>query len=203
MNNLKRMTIKRELIQLHKRAYSLAFSYYLRRGFVPKELKNILNTTNSLNALIKYNPNWQNQPRVPAGNPNGGQWTDGNNPLINDPPLEPVYPVEALIGGITALSARGAIFAVRIAMGISRGIYSSRKIRKAAKEIEKFFGGKPDRIFRNPSNDIIIMKGNKKIRFDINNPHPHKNPHFHILKKRPNGKWISTGKIKRYNLRKD
>ncbi len=34
------------------------------------------------------------QPRVPAGRPDGGQWTDGDGggPVINDPPIEEVYP---------------------------------------------------------------------------------------------------------------
>ncbi len=39
-----------------------------------------------------FNPN---QPRVPAGRPDGGQWTDGDDvytPTINDPPIEEVYP---------------------------------------------------------------------------------------------------------------
>ena len=25
----------------------------------------------------RYNPNWEAQPRAPAGDPDGGQWTDG------------------------------------------------------------------------------------------------------------------------------
>ena len=37
-----------------------------------------------------FNPE---QPRVPAGQPGGGQWTDGDEaPVINDPPIEEVYP---------------------------------------------------------------------------------------------------------------
>ena len=37
-----------------------------------------------------FNPN---QPRVPAGHPDGGQWTDGDDaPVINGPPIEEVYP---------------------------------------------------------------------------------------------------------------
>lgn len=38
-----------------------------------------------------YSPD---QPRVPAGHPDGGQWTDGDDaaPAINDPPIEEVYP---------------------------------------------------------------------------------------------------------------
>jgi hypothetical protein len=26
---------------------------------------------------LRFNPNWQDQPRVPRGNTGGGQWTDG------------------------------------------------------------------------------------------------------------------------------
>lgn len=29
-----------------------------------------------LSLALKYNPRWREQPRVPRGNPNGGQWTD-------------------------------------------------------------------------------------------------------------------------------
>jgi len=39
-----------------------------------------------------FNPN---QPRVPAGNPDGGQWTDGDDTdtlIIDEPPIEKVYP---------------------------------------------------------------------------------------------------------------
>jgi len=52
-------------------------------------------------AGFKYDPN---QPRVPAGNPDGGQWTatgqsaDDGEGEIYDPPIEPVYPVEEAIG---------------------------------------------------------------------------------------------------------
>jgi hypothetical protein len=30
----------------------------------------------------RYNPNWASQPRVPAGNRDGGRWTDDNGPAI-------------------------------------------------------------------------------------------------------------------------
>jgi len=67
-------------------------------------LTEILEATASVEAFHKYNPDWQNQPRVPAGQPHGGQWTDGDGgggdagggpkpeDEIDDPPLEPVYP---------------------------------------------------------------------------------------------------------------
>ncbi|MBI1274219.1 MAG: hypothetical protein GC131_09090 [Alphaproteobacteria bacterium] len=37
----------------------------------------------------KYNPDWEAQPRVPAGNPGGGQWTDGEAIVdVNGPGAE-------------------------------------------------------------------------------------------------------------------
>ena len=35
-----------------------------------------------LREVLKFNPNWSSQPRVPAGNPDGGQWTDGGGRVI-------------------------------------------------------------------------------------------------------------------------
>ncbi len=53
--------------------------------------------------------------------------------------------------------------------------------------IEKHLGGKPDRVIINKSNDHVVIKGDKKVRFDINdsgqkNGQPDK-PHFHIQKR--------------------
>jgi len=41
--------------------------------------------------LVKDNPDWADEPRVPAGNPDGGQWTDEDvgETRENDLPLEP------------------------------------------------------------------------------------------------------------------
>ncbi len=79
-------------------------------------------------ARSKYSPS---QPRAPAGSPDGGQWVDVDggrggrgdggdeaSPFldgagINDPPLEPVYPVENTLlmffGGQAVRAARGAL----------------------------------------------------------------------------------------------
>lgn len=35
-----------------------------------------------LREFLKFNPNWPSQPRVPAGHPDGGQWTDGGAQII-------------------------------------------------------------------------------------------------------------------------
>lgn len=197
-------------------AYQFAFSLYLRKGKVPPEVVALVNATSSWDALEKYNPTWQNQPRVPAGDPNGGQWTDGGGgggtqpeetPVkpwppagiedIDDPPLEPVYPVETLIFGLTALSARGALAAIRVVIGVGRTVDASSKIQRAADAIEEYLGGKPDRAFPNEAGDMIIMKGDKKVRFDINNSGKDE-PHFHIQKESKTGEWIDAGDQHRY-----
>jgi len=94
---------------LHIEARLLSCAHFLKEGSVPPKLQKIVLATRSLEELLKYNPNWQNQPRLPAGDPGGGQWTDGGggsggspkkpkqpkNPSVDDiydPPLEPVYP---------------------------------------------------------------------------------------------------------------
>lgn len=39
--------------------------------------------------LGKYNPDWGDEPRVPAGNPDGGQWTDGDGGDSQDASVTP------------------------------------------------------------------------------------------------------------------
>lgn len=120
---------------LHSIVERMAFRSYLRTGQVPLELRRILVMTESLEALEKHNPNWPSQPRAPSGQPNGGQWTDGGavgeNPSaappdqgeIDDPPLEPVYPVEEIL--LTVFGGRGVVAVARRAI-ISSGIFQNR-----------------------------------------------------------------------------
>ena len=132
---------------------------------------------------------------------------------IDDPPLEPVFSDEAAVallmatlGGITVA---GAWTAVRIAAGLAvriRGSYESyRRIRDAAKTIEEYMGGQP-RVIKNKDGDFVMMRGDKKIRLDMNNPHPHKEPHFHIEKGTHNGRkldWEDAGPKHAYPFRKE
>jgi hypothetical protein len=62
--------------------------------------------------------------------------------------------------------------------------------------IERYLGGS-GKIIRNADGDYIIMRGNKKLRFDINNPQGD-NPHFHIEEQTPSGKWQDAGDQHRY-----
>jgi hypothetical protein len=61
----------------------------------------------------------------------------------------------------------------------------------AISAIEDFLGGEGT-IIKNADGDTILMRGDKKIRFDINDPHGDE-PHFHVEQKAPNGKWQDAG----------
>lgn len=163
----------------------------------------------------KYNPD---QPRVPVGDPDGGQWTSGGGGGgdggsggggseadygIHDPPLESVYPVEVLLTSLASLTTGGISSVVRTLLGSLAREAVDDKIGNAAQAIEDFFGGKPDRTFRNPSADLIMMKDDKKIRFDINSYSHHDGPHFHIERGISDGDWVDAGDRHWYPFRED
>ena len=62
--------------------------------------------------------------------------------------------------------------------------------------IEKFFGGRPNVVI-NKAGDPILMQGDLKMRFDINNTQGDL-PHFHLERQLPNGDWIDAGPQHRY-----
>ncbi|MEJ0063271.1 MAG: hypothetical protein WDO70_08730 [Alphaproteobacteria bacterium] len=204
---------------LHGAAETLAFRHYLRAGRIPSDIQELTQALSSLEALCDYhrrhNPNWPSQPRAPQGGPDGGQWTGGGGGSggvghipddIDDPPLESVYPIEYLAVGLASAGAAGARAAVELLLGIGRSVGSSLRIRRAAKAIEDYLGGKPDRVFQNPADDLVIMRGDKKIRFDINNYSPHDEPHFHVQKGVQNGNkidWDPAGDKHWYPFRKE
>jgi hypothetical protein len=75
------------------------------------------------------------------------------------------------------------------------------KIDNAAKAIEDFLGGE-GKIIKNADGDTILMRGDKKIRFDINDPHGD-NPHFHLEQQTPSGKWKDAGPDHRYYFKEE
>ena len=193
------------LAELHRKAQRVATAYYLRYGRISAEVKEVLAATESLEGLRKYDPD---QLRVPAGRPGGGRWTDGGDWFDpahppgyvdflapDDKPLEQVYIVEAM----ALLAVWEAVAAARIVAGLAAPVLvrvaSTRRINQAAKAIEEYLGGKPDKVFRNPAEDLVIMRGDKKIRFDINNHSHHDEPHYHIEKGVHNGRrtdWVDA-----------
>lgn len=68
---------------------------------------------------------------------------------------------------------------------------SQQHIREAADDIEKFLGGKIEAsdIKLSKSNDLVILKGDRKFRMDVNVPGRTRDrkgiddPHFHFLRK--------------------
>jgi hypothetical protein len=76
---------------------------------------------------------------------------------------------------------------------------SQQKVDSAIKAIENFLGGK-GKIIINADGDIIVMKGNRKVRFDVRHPHGDK-PHFHLEQKMPSGKWVDVGSEHRFYFR--
>jgi lysozyme len=59
---------------LKNTAELLSFKCYIRTGKVPQEVRCILQELQQFAEEMKYDPN---QPRVPAGSSDGGQWTSG------------------------------------------------------------------------------------------------------------------------------
>lgn len=74
--------------------------------------------------------------------------------------------------------------------------FSLQKIDNAVKSIDSFFEGK-GKIITNADRDMVLIKSNKKIRFDIKDPHGDK-PHFHVEKKNLKDKWVDAGPEHRY-----
>jgi RHS repeat-associated protein len=75
------------------------------------------------------------------------------------------------------------------------------KLNKAITAIEDFLGG-GGRIIKNSDGDTILMRGDKKIRFDVKDPHGD-DPHFHVEQQTPSGKWQDAGPDHRYYFQED
>jgi len=67
----------------------------------------------------------------------------------------------------------------------------STKPAHIAREIRGWVGD-GGQTFKNQNGDTIIMSadGTRKVRFDINNPHPHENPHMHFEHLNNKGNWV-------------
>ena len=65
-----------------------------------------------------------------------------------------------------------------------------------AKERIQSYLGKDYRVITNKNGDKVFISkdGKKRVRFDLNNPHPHNNPHAHA-EELVNGKWEKSGPI--------
>lgn len=85
--------------------------------------------------------------------------------------------------------ARGLTKQTVVSATIKSGVPKS-KIVNVAKDIEGYLG-KDIKVLTNPSGDKIFINvdNTRKVRFDINNFHPHEGPHMDIEMKNANGNW--------------
>jgi len=81
----------------------------------------------------------------------------------------------------------------------SKSLNPTKIPKNAIRAIEDFFGGEGKMIL-NHHGDMILLRGSKKIRFDIKNSHGTK-PHFHIEKQNAKGRWKDAGAEHRYFLK--
>jgi hypothetical protein len=131
-------------LMVKRQAERLAFNDYIRRGRVSQEVQEILHGLQQFWEDVKYDPN---QPRVPAGSSDGGQWTSGEGnsteitPLgqINDPPIKPSYLVENTIGfflgGGAVTVAKRALSAYRLSRNTQKGFTEHGSLRSGQRAI--------------------------------------------------------------------
>lgn len=114
--------------------------------------------------------------------------------------IEPVYPIETLL---SVFSGFEALVLAREAIVTWNGArIAARKYPDVIRSLENYFGGKPSARL-NKKGDVVMMKNGKKIRFDANNDGHGYDPHFHVEKEMPNGKWEDAGDQHMYPFKKD
>ena len=103
--------------------------------------------------------------------------------------------------GITVFNKLSKVPAGAVKIADKLRKVNSQKINNAVGAVENFLGGK-GKVITNADGDMILMQGNKKIRFDIRDSHGDK-PHFHLEQRIQNGKWIDAGSEHRYYFTED
>jgi hypothetical protein len=68
------------------------------------------------------------------------------------------------------------------------------KIEETIQGFEDYIGD--GKVIRNDNGDLVIVSsdGQRRVRIDLRNPHPHQNPHGHVEEK-VNGQWDKSGPI--------
>jgi hypothetical protein len=77
------------------------------------------------------------------------------------------------------------------------------KVQDALVKIKEYVG-EDAKLTKNKSGDHVLTSKDetKKVRFDINNPHPHQNGHGHVEEKKPNSKnWWKSGPIYPFDVK--
>jgi len=82
-----------------------------------------------------------------------------------------------------------------ISKGADEAAASANKIQNIVTNVKGWLGDKA-RMIKNAYDDTVIISedGTRRVRFDINNPSPHENPHGHV-EELINGKWEKSGPL--------
>ena len=90
----------------------------------------------------------------------------------------------------------GGGFGGSLGGGYSRSRANSETVKRAADAIMKWLKetGSEIKVITNKAGDKIFLAGSRRVRFDINDPSPHKNPHMHIEHLTANGRWRGVQK---------
>jgi RHS repeat-associated protein len=117
-------------------------------------------------------------------------------------PLDPIDPelVELYEQLLIVIPAEGA--AAAAAKAATRGAPLVRSTTQLAPKVDDVarnaaeWLGRDSRVIRNPAGDKVFVSkdGLRRIRFDINRPHPHQSPHMHV-EEQVNGRWVKSGPI--------
>jgi hypothetical protein len=104
--------------------------------------------------------------------------------------------VGSLFAGMNpGMIAEGVQHAKNLATVIQSSLSGNQKISNAVQSISDWLG--PDvQMKTNKSEDKIFLSanGDRRVRFDLNNPSPHNNPHGHV-EELINGHWVKSGPI--------
>jgi hypothetical protein len=69
------------------------------------------------------------------------------------------------------------------------------RVADAARKIEDWLGLGAKAI-KNDAGDLVMVSrdGARRVRFDVNRPYPHQNPHGHV-EELVNGRWVKSGPV--------
>jgi hypothetical protein len=104
--------------------------------------------------------------------------------------------VGSLFGGMNpGAIAKGLQHAKNLAAAVQSSLCGNQKISNAVQSMSDWLGPNAQ-VRTNRSGDKIFLSenGNRKIRFDLNNPSPYANSHGHV-EEFVNGHWIKSGPI--------
>lgn len=106
----------------------------------------------------------------------------------------------AVVGGVRLVWKGGKWVVAKAAGGggaaVGATATGSRLVDEAFDAVNDFLGSGTKAIPTKNGDLVLLSKdGTRRVRFDINHPKPHKNPHMHVEVRNPDGTWNKSGQI--------